>query len=915
MKDSFAGLSTVHSFSKNTLLNGRYRIEHKLGSGGMGVVYSAWDQEQDMQVALKFVPEVLAQDTGAVVRLKKEASICMTLSNDHIVRLHTLQRDGDTLFLVMEYVNGPTLDRAIAQKGSLSQVDTLLLANEIATGMSYAHNKAVLHRDLKPKNIMFHFTKPIAAAELERLIDIPIIEWPEFIVKITDFGLAIQIRNSMTRLTGTIGTSGTLIYMSPQQLNGMTPDVSDDIYSYGCILYEMLHGAPPFVSGDVMYQIRNVVPPQLTGIDEKIQKIITRCLEKKAELRPATFNCVFKELNRDSLVVQAPKEDLETAVSSEAVTTEDQLEAIEKTTQPVWDELAGNLEELKVKAEKILKSDFQPESWSACDLYLDGKQKLEAFQYSKAIPYFNDAFSEVQTASEKKDIGLILLYTYTLLIGKYQESNEWMKSLSTSTEAVSFFPNSSILAQLHQSSINEDIPDESRSLFTEARELQEKSKYEDAIAQYEKALLSLNSHYASLAKTSIKNCHECAFKQFYSQAKDARTREDWSACLSSIDQALTHRKSNKYLIRLREEALEKYVELLVKKLFKKIEAGDYDSSANDNACILLQQVVQLDTDNSHAQIARQKIRGYFLKSGDNAIKNLDLEKANYCFKKCLELDPGDTETKEKLIQLSRLETIEEKKRTSISVDIAKGIYIELVWIRPGIFTMGSNLNFNDERPPHKIKISKGFWFGKCQVTQGQWKAIMKNNPSFFKDGKNNSPINTLNHPVECVTWFACQEFLSKLSENTGNHFRLPTEAEWEYACKSNNPANYCFGHWDKEGGFLGFGGKNILAEYAWYRKNAGGTSHPVGKKKPNAWGLHDMHGNISEWCHDWYDEKYYKKSPEIDPQGPSNSCYRVYRGGSWANYAHLLISTRRERLPPNNFRSSLGFRVVASSIK
>ena len=268
---------------------------------------------------------------------------------------------------------------------------------------------------------MFHFTRPIAAAELDRILDEPITQWPQFIVKIADFGLAIQIRNSITRLTGTIGTSGTLIYMSPQQLNGMTPDVSDDIYSYGCVLYEMFQGEPPFVSGDIMYQIRNVIPPKIKNIDNDLQTLITSCLEKKAGLRPATFQAIQRRLNYDDHIVASHQVAVETVAGFDTVYDQDQMETNEITAdtkladeimQPTWDEIAGDFEELKVKANTILKSDFQPENWSACDLYLDGKQKIADSHYDDAIPYLTDAFSEILTEKEKSNLGIVLLYEF-----------------------------------------------------------------------------------------------------------------------------------------------------------------------------------------------------------------------------------------------------------------------------------------------------------------------------------------------------------------------------------------------------------------------------------------------------------------------------------------------------------------------
>ena len=163
-----------------------------------------------------------------------------------------------------------------------------------------------------------------------------------------------------------------------------------------------------------------------------------------------------------------------------------------------------------------------------------------------------------------------------------------------------------------------------------------------------------------------------------------------------------------------------------------------------------------------------------------------------------------------------------------------------------------------------MRITKPFYLGRYLVTQEQWKALTGNNPSRFNGPKN---------PVECVSWRECQQFLEKLNARQGGQvgkFQLPTDAQWEYACRAGSTTRYFFG--DDEA---------AASDYAWYNANSGQTTHPVGEKKPNAWGLYDMHGNVDEWCQDWYDAAYYAKSPMDDPIGPATGSYRVHRGGCW----------------------------------
>jgi formylglycine-generating enzyme required for sulfatase activity len=220
-------------------------------------------------------------------------------------------------------------------------------------------------------------------------------------------------------------------------------------------------------------------------------------------------------------------------------------------------------------------------------------------------------------------------------------------------------------------------------------------------------------------------------------------------------------------------------------------------------------------------------------------------------------------------------------KKEISFDLGRGVKMDLVLIRPGSFMMGNEKGDDDEKPVHKVTISKPFYLGKFEVTQEQWQAVMGSNPSHFRGAKN---------PVDRVSWEACQAFIKKLNEKFAHAqvtFGLPTEAEWEYACRAGSTSRCGFG--DRQ---------SKLAEYAWFTDDAGGTTHPVGQKKPNAWGLYDMHGNVWEWCGDWYDGDYYKRSPAVDPTGPTAVTSRVLRGGSWSDPLPYCRSSYRYCLPP-----------------
>jgi formylglycine-generating enzyme required for sulfatase activity len=222
--------------------------------------------------------------------------------------------------------------------------------------------------------------------------------------------------------------------------------------------------------------------------------------------------------------------------------------------------------------------------------------------------------------------------------------------------------------------------------------------------------------------------------------------------------------------------------------------------------------------------------------------------------------------------------------------------IKFIFIPSGCFQMGNANKPTDqtvgESPRHQVCIDKPFYLGETEVTQKQWQDVMGNNPSKSK---------VEDKPVERVSWNDVQEFIQKLNaKEGGNYFRLPTEAEWEYAARAGSDDDYCYGN-----------SEGSLASYAWFG-NLGykGTPHEVAQKKPNGLGLYDMHGNVWEWVQDWYDGTYYSNSPENNPTGPETGKYRVYRGGSYIGKATNLRSAVRFSALPGTRTHDLGFRLA-----
>jgi serine/threonine protein kinase len=271
---------TMLSLQTGDTLCGRYRLERVLGQGGMGAVWLATDTQLDRQVAIKVLPAVLCRDKRAVARLKDEAKRNLDLTHPNIVRLYNFEQDparGDAAFLVMQYVEGQTLNDLLAEHPKGLPLDRLKpWFEQVADAIDFAHAKGILHRDIKPANIMIE--SKTGAAYL------------------MDFGIAAEARDTMTRVTGAQDSSGTLPYMSPQQLMGKN-DKSNDVYSFAATLYEALSGHPPFHTGDIAYQIRHAEPEPIKGVSEAVHEALAAGLCKEAVKRPSLCASILLCLN------------------------------------------------------------------------------------------------------------------------------------------------------------------------------------------------------------------------------------------------------------------------------------------------------------------------------------------------------------------------------------------------------------------------------------------------------------------------------------------------------------------------------------------------------------------------------------------------------------------------------------------
>ena len=576
-----------------SLLANRFRVLRQLGQGGMGSVWLAEDSElNNRQVAIKMLPSILLSNKRAYNQIRTEALLSLKLTHPNIATLRSFEENKGNPFLVIDYIEGQTLDDYLADKSKLSESETIELLRPIADALDYAHSKGVVHRDIKPGNVMISVDRT---------------------PYILDFGVAREMQETLTRVTGR-NSSGTLMYMSPEQLHGAAPSVAQDVYSFAAMAYECIVGTPPFSRGQIEYQIEHDTPiplPEHIGIARNIEA----GLAKDCAKRPC--NCAHV--------------------------------------------LGGEV--VKPNAESMQVS-------------ISGQEPSIDSEYER-------------TQAE---------------IRRYE----------------------AILAQ---------------------REAEKRAKLE----------------------------------------------------------------ANKKQKELRE-AKERLQQL-------RRQAGEFGCEDNEAGA---SRVVKL---------------------------------------KCFD-----------------------------------NLEFELVYCPPGSFIMSSGSRFNQnnrDEPAHNVILTRGFWIGRYPVTQRQWKVIMGNEGGGFLGLGRKSRFAGDDRPMENVTWDESVEFTRRISGDVPGKFRLPTEAEWEYACRAGNEGNVP--------------GSEIADSSAWYARNSGGCTHPIGKRSPNAWGIHDMHGNVWEWCADWFAP--YTAEDQDDPKGPRTGVSKVLRGGGWGSKLEFCQCVSRISNRPGNKGADIGFRI------
>ncbi len=768
---------------------GHYEVLEVLGRGGFGIVLKAFDEMLHRVVAVKVMAPQLAATSPARKRFLREARASAAIRHDDVVAIYSVE-EQPTPYLVMEFIAGETVQQRLDRTGPLDASEVARIGRHIAEGLAAAHAMGLIHRDVKPANIL-----------LESGADR---------VKITDFGLARTADDASLTQSGVI--AGTPMYMAPEQARGEVIDQRADLFSLGSVLYVMCSGRPPFRASTTMAVLKRVAEDEPRPIREIIPEA------------PEWLCAIIAKLH--------------------AKKPEDRF----ASAKEVADMLARCLAE--------------PHG-----------------QGVPSLPHF------VQTAERPRR--------------DRKPRPRWLVTAGAAVLIACLLLVGFLLAYWLRPSHGQPPTDPKAPVVFRVKANRPWQDTGVDVAEGEAVVLSPEGTWRKGGQT----CPAAGLDE--APRERVIVPEAPLLCL---------------LVRIGDEPAPTPV--LKRDVFKPGRSGRLFVQAND---------LDLADDGNDLQLT---ITGG-LHTGDAALPPGPTltQAADPDWKPFLARVEAPGVTPEQVrdavfdycLKYAGTPQAFRAGQRLLKAPLVNSMGMKLAPIPPGKFLMGSPDNETGrnaiEGPQHEVVLTGPFYMGVHHVTVGQFKAFVKETGYQTEAEKGGGTFCFVNgswridpqanwqnpgfeqsddHPVVCVTWNDANAFCNWLSKKEKRTYQLPTEAQSEYACRAGTTTAYSFGDDPKD-----------LGDYAWCQDNSGNHTHPVGGKKPNPWGLYDMHGNVWQWCADG--EREYPKAPLKesikDPKGPDNRG-RVLRGGSWYNDRWYCRSAARYDLVPSVRNVSYGFRVV-----
>ena len=908
-------------FQPGDRIVGRYEYICELDRyGASGVVCLCRDTNAGgTAMALKTMPDVLRQNEAESAAIKSMFQKVINLNHEGIAAIRSLVEDDFRQYVVMDYVTGLTLGRYLTDHPHLDTGTTKEIVKRLASALDYAHEKGMIHRNLKPSNVMVDID------------DHGIVRG----VKILDFGLGQQIRESVARATGKKEEEIPHEYFSPEQWKGTKLNGATDQYSLAVLAYEMLSGHRPFKeTGDALKTaILENVPKEIPGVPKSINDALLKALSVNASDRFDSCGDFSKAFSGQKIAVTAPSkkhkkeenddndgnggkggmvkwlavaavvivavvaailfmsgtdkhseqkivEARQPAETSKVlkITAAQEAEAKEEARKNISDEAPKSAEiqltpeQAKQKQETLLLRS----SLIRMKKTLDGQMLNRGQTFGTHLDAFADQINAGDTAIKDNDFAVA-----TLCFEAAKKEYDWLQA--------AIGPRKDAMAKLAVA--EEDIKKAEKvdaMKFSAAAFTKAKADFEEGRKAYESADFAKAS---GLLESSAKAC-EVAF----AEARSARLAELVAAAKKS--EAAGSEKDWKDVVKFATDM----------KALDAALAAEWESKADAKLPPTLTIVTTFNGREVPASMDGTDVmtpwKSPVLKKGETVSHYLVWWKDN-------EEYVADFSTTVNW-KGSMKETVALQKKV---VDLRSGYIllpgkqkIELVKVEGGTFDIGGN-----EKAPITVTLTRDYWIGKYEISQGQWKSIGLNKKQACK-------WENEGYPVENVSWNEAMAFCEQLNQLTkgqlpnGYRFSLPTEAEWEYAARGGI----------KSRGYE-YSGGNMLEKVGWFWLNAGGKTHPVKGKKVkmgNELGIYDMSGNVLEWCRDScdIDSKNLAISAFAFSNGVEDPVYRsgagrVVRGGSWQSSHAICRTAYRFGYLSDDRKDNVGFRVVLSPIR
>jgi serine/threonine-protein kinase len=855
----------------DTLVLGSYVLMQKLGEGGMGAVYKARNWKLGRIVALKVIRKERLNNETITRRFRREIEAAAQLSHPNIAHAYDADEVAGTHFFVMEFVEGRDLAQVVKEGGPLPVAEACDYIRQAALGLQHAHERGLVHRDIKPSNLLLAVSRPPNVAEVSATSATRNGRETTSIIKLLDMGLARLERTASehsTTLTQEGAVMGTPDYIAPEQArDSHSADIRADLYSLGCTLYFLLTGKPPFPGGSLSEKL----------LKHQLQE--PRPVEQlRAEVPPALAQLVRK------LMAKRPEQRFQTP--SELAVALEQLVA-SGGGMPADSTLHQRAAATRLPDDPFADIDLPSASSASTQRLADARTPPELVRAPRRRWPF--VVAGVAGAALVSAVVLVLLLSRDRPKPKEDDHQTAPKQRdgverTPSVGADAHFFNGKDLTGWEGLPKYWFVREDGALVGTNGDKpvpfstfLCSKKKYTDFELKFQVRLTEGAGNSGVQIRSELFDRKQFAVKgpqcdigpgfwgDLYGENAGGMMKE---APKDTVKRALKPKEFNDYYIKC----------------------------VGQHVTIKLNGLTTVDDDfpgmPKEGIIALQLHGGFVMETTFKGIQFRDFRLAG-AGPKPLTTDQAKKQQQDAAEQLG------------VPVRLTNSIGMKLNLIPAGQFLMGSPESEpgrrTNEGPVHPVTITMPFYMGVYEVKQEQFQRVIGKNPSFFNKDNRGGP----DYPVESVTWDEAVEFCKKLSalareKSARRGYRLPTEAEWEYACRARTSTAYSFG--DDAG---------KLDQYGWWVGNDGGSTHPVGKLKPNAWGLYDMHGNNWELCADFHAADYYAQSPRLDPKGPSTGTFRVLRSGAIQNPASEARSANRwPDWPPNSRLSRVGFRVV-----